>query len=231
MIKTILAFTAVAAMTLPAHAVTVVQWDFENAPADLSNSTTSPAVAASFGVGTAVGVHSSSATDWTTPSGNGSVNSLSANTWGVGDYYQFSFGTVGYGGMLLSFDQTSSGTGPRDFTLAYSTDGSSFTNFASYAVLVNGSPNPSWSSSTYNSVFTFVFDLGGVAALNDQASVFLRLVDSSTVSANGGVVATGGTGRVDNFTVMLTPVPEASTTAMLLAGLAAVGFIARRRRG
>lgn len=231
MIKTILAFTAVAAMSLPAHAVTVAQWDFENAPPDLNNSTASPAVAASLGVGTATGFHSSAATDWSTPSGNGSANSLSANTWGVGDYYQFSFATLGYGGMLLSFDQTSSGTGPRDFTLAYSTDGSSFTNFANYTVLLNGSPNPSWSSSTYSSLFTFVFDLGGVAALNNQASVVLRLIDRSTVAANGGVVATGGTGRVDNFTVMLSPVPEAGTAAMLLAGLASLGFIARRRRG
>lgn len=231
MIKTLIASAALAALALPAHAVTVVQWDFENAPADLTNSTTSPVVAASLGVGAAVGVHTSAATDWTTPSGNGSANSLSSNTWGVGDYYQFSFGTLGYGDMALSFDQTSSGTGPRDFTLAYSTNGSSFTNFASYAVLVNGAPNPSWSSSTYNSVFTYTFDLSTLAALDNQASVVVRLIDSSTVAANGGVVASGGTGRIDNFTVMLSPVPEASTTAMLLAGLAAVGFLARRRQG
>jgi MYXO-CTERM domain-containing protein len=43
-------------------------------------------------------------------------------------------------------------------------------------------------------------------------------------------VGTGGTDRVDNFTVNLTPVPEADTAAMLLAGLASLAFMARRRR-
>lgn len=233
MIKTLLATAAIIApLALPAHAVTVVQWDFENAPADLSNSTVSPSVAASTGTGTASGVHASSATDWTTPAGNGSANSLSSNTWAVGDYYQFSFSTTGYKDMVLGFDQTSSSTGPRDFTLAYSTDGVSFTNFTAYTVLGNGTaPNASWSSTTYISAYTYSFDLSSISTLDNQASVVVRLIDASTVSTGGGVVATGGTGRIDNFTVTMAPVPEPGTTAMLLAGLACLGFIARRRRG
>jgi len=228
MIKTLLATAAVIApLALPAHAVTVVQWDFENAPADLSNSTVSPSVAASLGTGTASGVHASAATDWTTPSGNGSANSLSANTWAIGDYYQFSFSTTGYVDMTLSFDQIGSSTGPRDFTLAYSTDGSTFTNVASYSL----TGAPAWSAGTPQPVHTYSFDLSAVTALDNQATVLVRLVDASTVAIGGGVVQTGGTGRVDNFTVMLSPVPEPGAAAMLLAGLAGVGFVARRRRG
>ena len=96
--KTLWAASAAIAMSLPAQAVTVVQWDFEGSttPADLTDSGTSPSVAASLGSGTALGVHAGSATDWSTPAGNGSANSFSSNTWAVGDYYQFSFSTSGF---------------------------------------------------------------------------------------------------------------------------------------
>jgi hypothetical protein len=226
--KTLWAASAAIAMSLPAQAVTVVQWDFEGSttPADLTDSGTSPSVAASLGSGTALGVHAGSATDWSTPAGNGSANSFSSNTWAVGDYYQFSFSTSGFTALLLSVDQIGSNTGPRDFSLGYSTDGVSFTPFASYSV----ASAPSWSTTTYNPVHTYSFDLSGVSALDDQALVVIRLSSSNTFSINGGTVAAGGTGRVDNFTVMATPVPEAGTAAMLAAGLAVVGFVARRRR-
>lgn len=228
MSKSLLAAAAVAAMALPAQAVTVVQWDFENPPADLADSAASPTVAASTGTGTASGLHASAATDWTTPAGNGSANSLSSNNWAIGDYYQFSFSTAGYADLMLSFDQTSSSTGPRDFKLAYSTDGTAFTDAATYTVLLNGSP--SWNSTTYAPQYTMSFDLSAVTALDNQGTVVLRLVDISSVSAGGGTVASGGTDRVDNFTVTMAPVPEAETASMLAAGLALLGFLGRRRR-
>jgi hypothetical protein len=226
--KTLWAAAAAFALSLPAHAVTVVQWDFEGTttPPDLTDSTTSPSVAASLGTGTALGVHAGAATDWSTPAGNGSANAFSSNTWAVGDYYQFSFSTTGFTDLLLSVDQIGSGTGPRDFSLSYSIDGVSFTPFASYSV----ASAPSWSTATYQPVHTYSFDLSAVDMLDDQASVVIRLSNASTVSISGGTVAAGGTGRVDNFTVMATPVPEAGTAAMLAAGLAVVGFVARRRR-
>jgi hypothetical protein len=228
MTKTLWAATAAVAFSLPAHAVTIVQWDFEGSttPADVTDSATSPTVLASLGTGTAIGVHAATTTDWSTPAGNGSANAFSSNSWAVGDYYQFSFSTLGFTDLLLSVDQIGSGTGPRDFSLSYSTDGTSFSPFASYSLL----SAPAWSSTTYNAVHTYSFDLSAVDALDDQASVVIRLSSVSTVSISGGTVAAAGTGRVDNFTAMMTPVPEAGTAAMLAAGLAVVGFVARRRR-
>lgn len=227
MIKTLLATAAVVApLALPAHAVTLVQWNFDSVTAPSGTSTSWTGIAASTGTGTASGTHNA-ATTWTTPAGNGSTKSISSNTWSVGSYWQFSFGTTGFADLLLSFDQIGSSTGPRDFTLSYSTDGTTFTNFANYSI----TSAPSWSSSTPQPVHTYSFDLSAVAALDNKSSVLLRLVDASTTAINGGTVASGGTGRVDNFTVMMTPVPEPGTSAMLLAGLAALGFMARRRRG
>ncbi len=213
----------VAVVALPVQAVTVVQWDFESVVAPGAASATLTGIAASTGTGTAGAVHAGNTT-WSTPAGNGSAKSLSGNTWAVGDYWQFGFSTTGYAGLTLSFDQTGSNTGPRDFTLAYSTDGSSFTTFASYAL-----PAVTWSAATYNAASTFTFDLSAVTALNNKPSVLVRLIDASTTSINGGAVGTGGTDRVDNFTVSVSPVPEAGTAAMLAAGLAVLGFLARRR--
>ncbi len=208
-----------------ANAATLAQWTFE---------TSQPVTAGPFspevGSGAATGSHASGATVFSTPAGNGSAHSFSSNTWAVGDYYQFQVSTVGFTGINVSFDQTSSGTGPRDFQFAYSTNGTTFSNFGTaYSVLINGAPNPAWNGTTSSALFTLAFNLSGVSALNNQSTVFFRLIDSSTVSANGGVVASGGTDRVDNFTVTGTAVPEPSEVFGLL-GIGAIGGIAQFAR-
>lgn len=221
MYKHFLALAAAAGLCFPVHADTIAQWNFESPLADLSNSAVSPLIAATTGAGTALGSHASNATDWTTPVGNGSANSLSSNTWATGDFYEFSFSTIGYESMLLSFDQISSSTGPTSFSLTYSADGGvSFATHSSYAVLTT----PSWSSVSPNVVHSKSFDLSAVTALDDQASVVLRLVSNVTPAA-------GGTSRIDNFTVAMAPVPEPETYALMLAGLGVIGAMARRRRG
>lgn len=84
-------------VTLTQAQVVIAKWTFETSPpADLFDSATIGSIAADEGTGTALGSHASAATDWTTPSGNGSANSLSSNTWAVGDYCQFSLETTGY---------------------------------------------------------------------------------------------------------------------------------------
>jgi VCBS repeat-containing protein len=190
-------------------ATTIAQWNFESPnPADATDQATYPnTIASATGTGNAGGVHASAATDWTTPVGNGSADSFSSNTWAVGDYYQFRVSTTGYTGIQVSWDQTSSGTGPRDFKLAYSTDGTNFTDFGSpYTVLANASPNPVWNATTSSALYTTTRDLSAVTAVDNQTDVYFRLIDTSTTSASGGTVATGGTNRVDNFTVSSNPI-------------------------
>jgi hypothetical protein len=209
----------------------LAQWTFEvNTPGDLTDSATISGIFADVGAGTASALHASPATDWTTPAGNGSANSLSGNTWGVGDYFEFSLSSGGYAGIGITFDQVSSGTGPRDFYLAYSTDGSAYTQFGgSYVVLANAAPN-SWSSGTPIATTSYSFDLSSITALDDVPAIYFRVVNSSTVSANGGTVATGGTSRVDNFTVTATAVPEPGVLALTGGfGLLLLSFQRRRR--
>jgi hypothetical protein len=223
---------ALGGISATATASTILaEWTFEgNAPPDLSNSTIGPSVSPpNTGTGTLNGVHASAATDWTTPAGNGSVDSYSVNTWAVGDYFQFSTSSVGSDRVKLSFDSTGSGTGPTDFKVQYSVDGSTFIDTGStYKVLLNGGPAPAWSSGGSRAPeYTSSFDFSSIPALGNDASIFFRLVNTTTVSIGGGVVATGGTSRIDNVQVLGVPEP-ASVALLALAGLACVG-VARRR--
>lgn len=102
-------------------------------------------------------------------------------------------------GISFSFDQISSGTGPGQFNVAYSTDGINFTTFTTSPYTVTST---SWSSSSPKTGTSYSFDLSQVASLNNAAVVYLRLVDASTTSAGGGTVGTGGTDRIDNVLVM-----------------------------
>ena len=70
-------------------------------------------------------VHSSASTVWSNPAGNGSTKAISSNNWTVGDYYQFVVNTNGYYNISVLFDQTGSNTGPRNFKLQYSKNGTS----------------------------------------------------------------------------------------------------------
>lgn len=218
-------FLALLLATASLQAQTIAQWTFETSVPALNDSATIDGIAAEVGTGTASGVHASALTDWSNPVGNGSGESLSANNWTVGDYFQFRTSTAGFSNIAVSYDQVSSGTGPGEFTFAYSADGINFTQVGgSYIVLANTSPD-NWSSTTPVATTSYDFDLSGVSALNNATDVYFRIINFSTVSAAGGTVATGGTDRIDNFTVAA--VPEPSTYALLALG--GFGVLLRRR--
>lgn len=223
------AVSLVLAGALECQASIITQWTFEGSttPSDVTDAATIGSIAASSGNGTASGFHTSALTDWTTPVGINSENSLSAVRWAIGDYFQFQSGTVGHGSIQISFKATGSSGGPKEFKLAYSTTGvGAFTDFASYVLAVNVSPNE-WASSGMTSsqiaVHTYSFDLSGVSSLNNAGSVYFRLINTSTMSLNGGIVAANGTSRVDDFTISGAAVPEpAELGAISGLGLMAV---------
>src|SRR5215813_895849 len=191
-----------------AAGILLAGWGFEGVTTTNTGQTPTVSVgspAADSGALTAgsafTGFHTSAATAWSNPAGNASVKSVSANNWAVGDYYQFSCSTIGYNAINITWDQTGSNTGPRDFKVQYSTNGTTFTDAtgtnSTYVVT-----NDSWSSSgSPKSVSRRTLDLSAVSALDNQATVYIRLVDTSATAVTGGTVATGGTGRIDNFTV------------------------------
>lgn len=223
-----LAIAAGATIGASANAAVLTSWDFENLSAGFAVTGTSSGNVASTGglfAGNASGTHAAGTTAWSSPVGNGSTRSLSSNSWAVNDYYQFTSSSLGYQNIQISWSQTSSNTGPRDFGLFWSTNGTTFTQIGStLTVIANASPN-AWNSTTHVAAADFG-PTTGPAALDNKATIYFRLVMLTTSSANGGTVAAGGTSRIDDVIITGDAVPTPGSVALI--GLA--GLVAGRRR-
>jgi len=219
---------AFGALAGSAQAVVLAGWDFETNTPSSNVGTTSTVVTAETGSGSFHGVHASGATTWGIGPGNGSPGGFVSNSWTTGDYYEFSTSSTSYESITVSFDQAGVGRGPRDFQLSYSTDGTNFTNSGSvYAVPRDGPGGIDWEAGA--AIASFSFDLSGVSALDDAATIYFRIsqVGVDSVSTGLAVVANGGS-RLDNVTISGTAiVPEPG--AALLGALGMLGLLRRRR--
>ena len=187
----------------------VAKWSFESLGTFSTSGATYAGPAANIGlnaVGSSVSaIHASATSGWSNSGGNGSSTALSGNYWTPEDYYQFQTSTLGFSAVYVSVDQTGSNTGPRDFQLAYSLNGTSFTNVGSVYSLSN---TTSWSSTIYKPEHTRSFDLSSIAGIAGQPMVYFRLVCASNNPIVGiPPLGTGGTSRVDNFSVSGTLCP------------------------
>lgn len=181
-------------VTSAVRADTLAEWTFESpsTPPDQNNSATTGPHLSSGGLvgGTLTGAHASANTDWSTPAGNGSVDSFSSNEWAIGDYYQFQVNTSTFSSIMVTWDQTRSSTGPSSFDLQYSTDGSTFTTVQSYTV--NQIP---WSTTPPPDLASRFGPIALPPAADNQATLYVRL----TATAPPG--GSGGTNRIDNVTI------------------------------
>lgn len=182
---------------------TIVNYDFNSATAypvspvttaaGITSSGTSTEAFTSFG-GTATGPAAFTAN---TTAGSSIVlnNSSGTNT----KYFQFTQGGASlntYSSFKIYFQAQRSAAGAQTVTLAYSTDGTSFTNFGTMAP-GNGS------------FVQGLFDLSAVAAINNPSALYFRLYAS-------GASGTGNL-RIDNFQIQATAAactpPSEPTTA------------------
>ncbi|MCD7734856.1 MAG: hypothetical protein LUH48_06995, partial [Clostridiales bacterium] len=143
---------------------------------------------------------------------------------GTDDYLQFAVSTAGWGDMELSFRMRASNTGSGEWQLQYSTDGETFTDFttgsyscsytsygsdgSSSAVSLSGSitdgvAKTSIKSATY---ITFTFDVPEGA--ENAEKLYIRLVPSTEVRANGTANAPSnqGTVRIDSVVLSGSPI-------------------------
>lgn len=230
MTKTITLAVALATLSfVTTQAQTIADWTFETSQPQVVTNFAGP-YSPEIGSGSAYGVHSYPAVVFNSPVGNGSAHSFSATNWAVGDYWQFDVSTLGYSGVTISWDQTSSSTGPGVFGLFYSINGGAYTQIGvNYTVLADASPNPAWNSTTRSSIYTYtpnLSSLGGI--LGNQTSVSFELIDETSTNASGGPNSTG-TDSIDNFLVAA-PVPEPTAVSLALLGsLVSVAALRRRK--
>lgn len=210
--KALLALLAVGLTAITVDAAVITQWTFEG-------ETLTP----STGTGTAtLGTGSTS----TFPAGWATTDSWSSNGWASGEYFQFQISTTGYEDITVSWEQTGSNTGPRDFNFQYSLDGTSFTTFSSVAAITNDG----WNGSSAPVASVRSMDLSAIAGIEDVPTVYFRITAVGTTAVTGGTVAAAGTSRVDTFTVNGTLVPEPTTAAMTFGGVGMMLWTLRRRR-
>ncbi|MBU6208742.1 MAG: hypothetical protein KGR22_02405 [Planctomycetes bacterium] len=163
--------------------------------------------------------HLLAAATYTSPAGNGSQYAFSSNNWSIGDYYEARVSTSNYANISVSWDQARSSTGPASFELIFSVDGGqSWINAATYTVLQSGGGGApgTWSSTTYNAIYT---NNQALAGADNASELIIRFRSLATGAATGS-------NRIDNVVISGDLVPAPGAVALL----AVAGLASRRRR-
>lgn len=169
-------------------------------------------------------------------SGNAGANSMNAAGWNGQATDYFSLGFTVASGYTVDLDDLfvgtrSSATGPGTIGVFYSGN-----SFASAITTISQAPGGNFVNSA--------IDLSSLPDLTGTVEFRFRAI--GTVAANGGTTGIAGTFRVADYFVganetsnlaltglvskVAAPVPEPTTTALLLVGLATVGGLVTRRR-
>ncbi|MBO4879807.1 MAG: hypothetical protein J5544_06065, partial [Clostridia bacterium] len=125
--------------------------------------------------------------------GNGSSKALNTNGWTDASeaspkYYTATVNATGYTGLTVSAAFRASNTGPKNITLYYSVDGTTFNAVEDAAIALEGAV---WD--TLNGTLP--------AECDNAEALTLRFAVTDTTSANGDTVAGGGTLRIDDIAI------------------------------
>jgi hypothetical protein len=210
--KIVVVFCLAGAASLT-NAALIADWTFEaNEPSATTSASFDYGAADSGNNATgsdASAFHASSISKWTFPSGDGSAQSFSGDHWAVGDSFQFKTSTAGYSQINISFEQISSSTGPTGFKLAYSLDGTSFSDISGDSYTVSNPSSINWASTGSPKATIENFDLSGVTQVNNNSTIYFSLIATTA----GG--SSTGTSRLDDFSI--SSVPEPATWGLISA--------------
>lgn len=143
-----------------------------------------------------------------------SSGSVSASGWTTdGCWLMTGLDTTGYKSLTFTASMRSSGTGPANFTLEYSVDGTTWVNVAA-------------ANKTATSI-AVVFNAVALPAEAISATLSLRVRPTDTVSQSGGTVAAGGASGINNITLSGVPLVPINTIAEAKAGADSTAFFSR----
>lgn len=147
---------------------------------------------------------------------------LSVNGFQIGEYYQITLDATGYSDISLNDFRSNGTTGaPKDWKISYSLTGISgvFVDATTYTLASNAAADT-----------TTITGLSLSSGANNNSSIVLRLVATSSTRIDGTASAANGTVRLDNISFTGTAIPEPSTYAVLAGLLALSAAMLRRRR-
>jgi len=141
---------------------------------------------------------------------------LSVGNFQSGEYFQFILNATGYEAVSLNaFRSNGSASAPKDWKISYSLTGISgtFVDAGIYTLASNAAAETT-------TVSSFLLPSGA----DNNASVVLRLIATSSTRIDGGGGVANGTVRLDNFsftgTAIAVPEPSAYAVWVGLSGLA-----------
>jgi hypothetical protein len=179
----------------------VTQWNF---PTGFSTSSPVP----STGSGTASLVGGTTATSAGGLTNGGSTEAVTGSVaWNTTTYAAvttgsgtrgvgFAVNTTGQSNLVFRYDVRNSNTSSKFYRVEYTTDGTTYTPFATTNAVLGGD---AWTNNR-------TFDLSGISAANNNANFGLRIVaifdpSGSDYTGTGAAYATGGTVRYDAVTL------------------------------
>lgn len=171
--------------------VTLVEWDFNSESPIATNGVNN-------NVGQEFKLVGANPTGYVAGFGSGS-RAINSNGWNSNEdnYWLAMFSTEGFENIKLSSKQYGSNTGPKDFTLEYSLDGQSWTDVPHTTIEVGNN----WTNGVLSNVFLPL-------AVNDEDTIYVRWLNTSNVSVQGGTIGNTGTNRIDDVVISGTPLAE-----------------------
>lgn len=218
------------------QATIITQWNFNSTTADANTATgvTSPSTGtgtvALLG-GTTSTFASGDASGGSTDPAVGDDSALNVTTWAAQGTdsgvrgVEFTVSTVGYQGIVLTWDHRHSNTSSKWVDASYSTNGG--------VTWISGGTYSATAGDTWFNNRTL--DLSAVSGANNNAdlriritSIFAPSTSAYATSSPTGTYGTTGTWRFDMATFSGSAVPEPGTMAAL--GLGAAAMLRRRTR-
>lgn len=127
---------------------------------------------------------------------NWGSNGANSTGWDNGSgtkYWAIDTSTKGMADLTLSWRMRSSGSGPRDIKVQYSTDGSTWSDIPNAVIQV---PNGGSLLDAANR-----FEVALPENLSNRGNLSFRWIMTSNTSASGGTVGSGGTHQINNIAI------------------------------